>query len=64
MQVHLTEAQARRYGFIKGPKPAQTATARGPYHWRCACGAEGRTHRSADEHVAPGHNRFETVLDG
>lgn len=62
-KVHLTEAQARKYGFVKGRKPKVTKTERGPYRWRCRCGVEGSGHKAADGHVAPGHTCFETILD-
>ena len=68
MAVELTPAEARRLG-IKVPKGTRTkrkdySEVRGPYRWRCRCGVEGDGEKAATAHVAPGHNCFETVLDG
>lgn len=66
----MTVAEAREAGLLDGlmrnsvrKRKKDTSVASGPYRWRCACGVEGDSHASADRHVAPGHNRFETITE-
>lgn len=64
MAAHLTADEARALGIDvkgKGRRKKNTAVESGPYRWRCSCGETGDSHASADRHVAPGHNRFETI---
>lgn len=64
MKVHLTEEQARRYGFVKGKRPTKNrAVERGPYQWRCNCGETGSGEAAATRHVGPGHNQFATIFE-
>lgn len=68
MTVYLSAEEARALGIdIKGGKGRKrrkdTAVEPGPYRWRCSCGETGESHASADRHVAPGHNRFETITE-
>lgn len=69
--VHLSAAAAKallsktagKVVAARTPKPAGgTGRRRTPYHTRCTCGAEFTVRAREDEHVAPGHCRFEVVL--
>lgn len=66
MPLNLTPEQARALGIkVEGKvkRRKDRSVASGPYRWRCACGETGDSHASADRHVAPGHNRFETIME-
>lgn len=65
MTAYITEAEARRLGITLPATKKRTTrkTAGGPRHTRCtSCGAEFRSSAAEDDHVAPGHSRFELVL--
>lgn len=65
MTIKLTPAQAKTMGVdVKTKTRTTRTTARGAHHTICtACLMEFHTVAAEDRHVAPGHNRFELVLE-